>query len=162
MTTHRGIREDPPGSNTDRRVDGIRAAQIRLGNGDTYLVGRPWCGVWVGAGLQAAGVERVDGRIASVYWIEMQAKGGNPPFTGWTTDVSKARRGDLVVFHFGEGRGVHVGMFRMRISGGRIVTDEGNTSSGNAGSQSNGGGSYRRIRRVRDVWGVALVDYPDR
>ena len=41
-----------------------------------------------------------------------------------------------------------------------IVTDEGNTSSGSAGSQDNGGGAFRRERRMRDVYGFALVDFP--
>ena len=71
-------------------------------------------------------------------------------------------RGDAVVLF---GQGVHVGTLRSAAWAyrklGLIVTDEGNTSSGNAGSQDNGGGSYRRLRRISDVRGFALVDFPN-
>ena len=45
---------------------------------------------------------------------------------------------------------------------GLVRTDGGNTSSGNAGSQDNGGGSYPRWRRISDVHGFALVNFPNR
>lgn len=153
LTLHRGITEQPPGSNTDRRADGIRAAQLRV-RGSSEPV--PWCGVWAGAALMAGGVKGIDARIASVYWIELQAKGGNRPFRGWTTDRRRVRRGDLVVL-FGEG--VHVGVVR-RFVPGFVITDEGNTSAGQAGSQDNGGGAYRRVRPLKSVHGFALVRYP--
>lgn len=163
LSTHRGITEDPPGSNTDKRPDGIRAAQIRLAAGSKYLVGKPWCGTWAGNALAAGGVRGIDGSMASVRWIEEQARRKERPFRGWTTDARKVQRGDLVVLF---GYGVHVGVVRncrwaVRKLG-YIVTDEGNTSSGNEGSQDNGGGSYRRLRKLSDVHGYALVDYPDK
>lgn len=160
MTKHRGITEQPPGSNTDRRADGIRAAQTRLGS---WLVGLSWCGVWCANACRAAGVKMERPYLwASVEEIEDAAKAARNGFRGWTTNPrSKALfRGDLVVLF---GRGVHVGMLRQvypRL--GFCITEEGNTSSGNKGSQANGGGSYRRVRRLRDVRGFALVDYPDR
>lgn len=161
LSTHRGLTEQPPGSNTDKRIDGIRAAQVRLAAGDKYLVGEPWCGTWAGNALRAGGV-KVDGRVASVAWIEKQARAKRKPFRGWTTDPRQVQRGDLVVLF---GKGVHVGVVRncrwpVRKLG-YIITDEGNTSSGNEGSQDNGGGSYRRLRKLSDVHGYALVDYPD-
>lgn len=157
MTRHRGLREDPPESNSDRRRDGIRAAQLRLG---AWLVGQPWCGVAVGNALMAAGVKGVTSRLASVSLIEDDARAHRAPFRGWTTDPSKVLRGDLAILF---GRGVHVGMVRkINVQRGLLITSEGNTSSGSAGSQSNGGGLYFRVRSLRDVWGFALVDFPGR
>jgi hypothetical protein len=157
MTRHRGCTEQPPNSNTDQRRDGIHAAQVRLG---AWLVSQPWCGVWCANALAAAGVRGVTSRLASVSLIEQDARAGHAPFRGWTTDPSKVLRGDLVVMF---GRGVHVEMVRhVDRRRGLLVNEAGNTSAGSAGSQSNGGGSYRRVRSLRDVWGFALVDYGER
>jgi hypothetical protein len=55
------------------------------------------------------------------------------------------------------GRGQHVGTVRS-IDSGYAHTWEGNTSSGNSGSQSNGGGSFKRSRsRSSETYGYALV-----
>jgi hypothetical protein len=97
--------------------------------------------------------------MASVAAIEADAKKKRQPYRGWTTDPSKALRGDLVILF---GRGIHVGVVRKVDLKRRVIwTDEGNTSSGNSGSQDNGGGSYRRIRPFAAIHGIALVDYPD-
>lgn len=42
----------------------------------------------------------------------------------------------------------HIGIFARQESGGRLTTIEGNTSSGNRGSQRDGGGVYRRTRSI--------------
>ena len=161
LTNHRGLTEQPPGSNTDTRADGIRTAQRKLGD---WLVGQAWCGVWACNAALAGGVKIDKPWLwASVYYIEQDARAHRNGFRGWTRDPRVVLRGDLVVLF---GRGVHVGTVReikpirpwrpYRV----IVTDEGNTSSGNAGSQDNGGGAFRRERRMRDVYGFALVDFP--
>lgn len=158
MSTHRGITEDPHGSNTDHRADGIRTAQLALG---TWLVGLPWCGVWCAAALRAAGVT-VTYRLASVGLIEEDARAQRAPFWDWQppNEWRKVLRGDLVVWF---GHGVHVEMVRgFKKQGGQVyvITDGGNTSSGTSGSQSNGGGSYRRVRLLSSAYGFARVDYP--
>lgn len=156
MTLHRGCTEQPNGANRDKRKDGITAAQRRLGG---WLVGAPWCGVWVASALKAAGVLHITERFASVAAIEVDARKKLKPFRGWTTDPSKALRGDLVVLF---GKGIHVGMIReVDLKRRVLITDEGNTSSGNVGSQDNGGGSYRRVRPFSAIHGIALVDFPD-
>jgi len=158
LSTHRGITENPWGSNFDTRADGIRAAQRRCANGGTWLDRSPWCGEWQFSALKAAGVKGITSRIASVGLIEDDARAGRNGFRGWTTDYRRAQRGDLAVMF---GRGVHVeGVRRILPKAGVVITDGGNTSSGNAGSQSNGGGSYRRVRKLSDVHGYALVRYP--
>jgi hypothetical protein len=92
--------------------------------------------------------------MASVASIEDYAKQAKGPFRGWTTDGSKAKKGDLVILF---GRGQHVGTVRS-IDSGYAYTWEGNTSSGSSGSQSNGGGSYKRSRsRNGETYGYALV-----
>lgn len=96
--------------------------------------------------------------------IEEDAKARRGPFRGWTTDARSKEifRGDLVVLF---GYGVHVGVVRSTAwhwrKLGLIRTEEGNTSAGTAGSQDNGGGSFPRFRRIKDVRGFALVDYPN-
>jgi hypothetical protein len=152
---HLGITESPADSNCDSRSDGIRHAQDTCANG-TWLRYQPWCGVWTFMGLFQSGKVRsgTDSWMASVASIEDYAKAGNGPFRGWTTDGSKAKKGDLVVLF---GRGQHVGTVR-EITSSTCRTWEGNTSSGSGGSQSNGGGSYKRDRsRSSETYGYALV-----
>lgn len=165
MTAHRGITEQPPGSNSDHRKDGIRRAQLDLGR---YLVGLPWCGTWCAAALRHAGVRGVTPRLASVSAIEQDAKAKRGPFRGWVTTgdrrwAEKVLRGDLAVLF---GPGIHVVMVRSTAwhwrKLGLIRTSEGNTSSGDGGSQDNGGGAFTRLRRIRDVHGFALVNYPNK
>src|SRR5678816_1396867 len=148
-----GYTEQPPGSNTDHRKYGIRTAQDGCANG-TWLRGEPWCGVWVWGGLHFAGlVRKGDSWMASVALIEERAKKGLRPFRGWTTDISKVKTGDVVVLF---GHGVHVGTVRGKDKN-FVYTWEGNTSPGIHGSQSNGGGAFRRARRHADVHGYALI-----
>jgi hypothetical protein len=156
MTNHRGITEQPPNSNYDDRVDGIRAAQRRIG---PWVERAPWCGTWCYSALRAAGVENLTGRMASVSMIEDDARAKKFCYRGWTTNPRLVLRGDLVVLF---GRGVHVELVRKVFPKLRLVlTDGGNTSSGPGGSQANGGGSFRRWRLFKDVHGYALIDYPD-
>jgi hypothetical protein len=48
------------------------------------------------------------------------------------------------------GTSTHVGLIEKRVPSG-YQTIEGNTSPGNAGSQSNGGGCFRRVRPYSSV-----------
>lgn len=158
LTRHRGITEQPYGSNRDERLDGITAAQRRLG---AWLVGLAWCGVWACNAAMAGGVRpKQPWRWASVANIEDDARAKRNGFRGWTTDHRKVLRGDLAVIGR---RGFHVEVVReIQWWRGVVVTDGGNTSpQGSNGSQSNGGGAYRRERPLSTVYGFALVDYPD-
>ncbi len=148
MAGHRGLNEQPGGSNCDSRSDGIRAAQdrcVKHGSSGTWLRYQPWCGVWCCAAMEAAGVKSLSYNLASVEWIEARAKAGHAPFTGWTTDPAKVRPGDLVTL-FSPGQ--HVAM--VRTPGANPVTEEGNTSDTSA----------QRTRSKSDVVGYALVAYP--
>lgn len=165
LTNHRGITEQPPGSNCDERKDGIRAAQRLVAGGASWLYHQPWCGVWACAAALHAGVKIPQpSRWAGVANIEDDARARTNGFRGWTLDPKSVLRGDLAVMF---GRGVHVETVRRVFTltrskrFGWILTDGGNTTSDNAGDQANGGGAFRRWRRLRDVHGFALVDYPD-
>jgi hypothetical protein len=155
LSTHRGLYEQPPGSNRDNRADGITAAQRRLG---AFLVGEAWCGVWACNAALQGGVKMINpARWAGVATIEDDARAHTNGFRGWTNDPKQVLRADLAVLF---GRGVHVATVRQvypRL--GYLVTDEGNTSPGNTGSQFNGGTSSRRIRRISQVHGFALTAY---
>jgi hypothetical protein len=164
-SSHRYITEQPAGSNTDHRADGIRKAQIDCAGGGTWLVGQPWCGVWCFNALQSAGVHSIGYRMASVSNAEDDARakrgcyrGWMGPKEGWDSWGNGLFRGDLVVLF---GRGVHIEGVRDVDREARLIkTEGGNTSSGAGGSQSNGGGSYPRWRSIDDVWGFCLIDYP--
>lgn len=164
LTNHRGLTEQPPGSNNDQRVDGITAAQKRIGGPG----GQPWCGYWHANALRAGGVAGVSIRQASVALIEEDAIARRAPYGhGWVTPRDRGwwkrvNRGDACVLF---GYGVHVETVRSTAWAyrrlGLIRTEAGNSSSGNAGSQNDGGGSYPRVRRIKDVRGFGLVDFPD-
>ena len=152
-----GYTESPAGSNCDSRADGIRTAQDHTAGGDTWLRNQPWCGCWCYYALESGGVKRLDSSLASVAAIEDYARKGAKCWRGWTTDRSKVQPGDLVVVG---GYGVHVETVR-GFSGSSTLTYGGNTSPGDGGSQSNGGGAYSRTRSSSEVRGYALVDYAD-
>lgn len=170
MRNHRGITEQPRNSNTDNRPTrlnhepgkrGIREAQIATAGNSTWLIGTPWCGEWCYWALERAGVKHISYRQASVSIIEADAKAKVGPFSGWVwpSEWRSVLRGDLVVLF---GHGIHVEMVRgFKRSNGTVyvITEGGNTSGGNSGSQSNGGGSYKRYRRLSNVRGFAKVDY---
>jgi hypothetical protein len=77
---------------------------------------------------------------------------------GWT--VLKPQQGDLAFFNFSGGRTPqHVGLVVAVNADGSLITVEGNTSPGDSGSQSNGGGVFRRIRPTRYVVGYGRPRY---
>ena len=61
--------------------------------------------------------------------------------------VTKPEPGDIIIYNFG-----HTGILE-KVVGVNIVAIEGNTSSTNSGSQSNGGGVFRRTRSKNTVTG---------
>lgn len=146
------VTENPPGSN---RGGIITTWETRLAGGGSWLVGAAWCGTFAANMLLEAGVTGVNSRLASVAFIEDDARAGRAPFTNWTLDRTRVKPGDLVVMF---GRGIHVEVV-LEAGPAYVHTVGGNTSSGTAGSQSNGGGVYERFRAYSDVHGFALVNY---
>lgn len=144
-----GMTEEPAGSNSGPK---ITKWQEEFG---AWLVRQPWCGVFLGKCLKAAGVA-VDSFVASVAAIEQHAKEGTHGFKSWH-GPREGRKGDAVVIG---GHGVHVEIVRFRIPGVGYATRGGNTSPGKEGSQANGGGVWPRIRTYSEVHGIARPDYP--
>lgn len=72
---------------------------------------------------------------------------------GWKV-YKNPRLMDVVFFHFeGEHSGANHTGFAVAADAGGVHTIEGNTSSGNSGSQSNGGGVYARYRPYSQIIG---------
>jgi len=60
--------------------------------------------------------------------------------------VYDAQPGDVVIYNWDGGGTDHVGFVEKNLGGGTLQTIEGNTSSGDYGSQSAGNGVWRRVR----------------
>jgi lysozyme family protein len=146
-----GTKERPAGSNGGGIITTM----------ETYWgFGRvAWCGI--ACGYHAAkfgGVKGLRSDVASVRAIEGHARAQHSPYGRWQRSPEGALPGSLVVIG---GSGVHVGMLVQPLSGGRAKTVEGNTSSGHAGSQSDGGCIAARVRSAAEITGVATMNYPD-
>lgn len=121
-----GTRESPAGSN-------------RTPYGQWYgWNGVPWCMIFVQWCFDRAG-KPLPYRTASCSALLRWYREHQPERV-----VSDPRAGDIVIYRFG-----HTGIVE-QAEGNAVTAIEGNTSPGEAGSQSNGGGVFRRIR-TRDV-----------
>lgn len=117
--SHVGVHEEPMGSNRGRLID---QWERRFG-----FLGEPWCGIYVGNALLAAGVRSVTSRIASVAAIQEDAEAHRSCFTGYTPGSARgARPGDLVILF---GYGDHVEMIRQVNGDGSVETFGGNYSN---------------------------------
>lgn len=152
---HVGERETRPNSSV--KIDGwLRAAGVAPGN--------PWCAAFVGASLREA--ERVThARIEPTVRSALARSYVSPT----AIDAGRVARGSvtvpegsLVVWQKGTGISGHIGIVRRTWRGSGGLTVEGNTSSGVAGSQSDGEqvalrsrmispGSYFRIRWFQSI-----------
>jgi hypothetical protein len=146
--------------------DVLRIAAIQLGvteypagsNGQPYShdLGRPaepWCAdfvVWV---TRQAGI-----RLPSESAYTPYMATGFKQIGAWHDGTAGIRAGDVAFFNFGSGIIRHVGIVQ-DVRSTEIVTIEGNTSSGNDGSQDNGGGVYRRARPFSYVVGYGRPNY---
>ena len=116
--------------------------------------GVPYCAMFVTWVLRAAGMEPVGGDFAYVpYMIQAAQQAGR------LIPKHNAVPGDYLCFDWdGDGIADHVGFVEAN-RGSWVQTIEGNTSSGQEGSQSNGGGVYRRARSWDDVVAVIRPEY---
>lgn len=137
-----GQTESPAGSNDAPFLAAWRAILKTL----NWMRGQPWCGFACIAAWNAAGKRLPDGVVYTPNIVNWARAGTSFK----AVSASEAKPGDLVVFNFPGGSSVadHVGLALGPAVGGMIPTVEGNTSSSNAGSQSNGGGVFKRSRPV--------------
>lgn len=113
----------------------------------------PWCGGFVQyvLGPEASGIPASTMAYTPAAIAAYRGR-------GWA--VTAPQPGDLVWFNFSGGRSPeHVGLVLAVNKDGSIISVEGNTSPGDAGSQSNGGGVFRRIRPARYVVGYGRPRY---
>lgn len=150
-----GKKENPAGSNKgDWGLTDWNAALA--------YAGAPWCGVFVGKILQAAGVQGINSRVASVYNILMDGIAGRNGFrscvfrrsTGHGS-TANVRAGDVVGLY---GESTHVEWVDEVTKGG-VWTYGGNTSAG-AGSVSNGGQVARNFRPWSAIVYAVRPNYP--
>jgi hypothetical protein len=140
---------------SNRGAWGLSAWQRELAGGGSWLDGAPWCGIFVWAALtKGAHVKGLNSRCAAVSFIYADAGAGR---NGWKSRHARnaGQPGDAVILF---GTSTHVGLIEKRVPGG-YQTIEGNTSSGNAGSQSNGGGCFRRVRPYSAVVACCRPNY---
>ena len=134
--------EDPPGSNRVFVWDDLIAVNLAA----PYFNGQPWCAgyvVWTDLKAKAPILP-----VQSAYYCPSRVQYARAHQL-WDAD-GRYQPGDEVFFAFtiaGQASGLaeHVG--RVLADDGKVITTiEGNTSSGDAGSQDNGGGVYIRKR----------------
>lgn len=118
--------------------------------------GIPYCAMFVSYCLNWAGFEAAGLPGAYVPWI-LSANSD----AGRLVANEDAQPGDLVMFDWqGDGVADHIGIVEENHPDeGWMQTIEGNTSPGIGGSQSNGGGVYRRSRNYSSIIGVARPYY---
>lgn len=116
--------------------------------------GVPYCAMFVSWVLSSAGMTPPGGIFAYC-----PTGLNNARRLGRVHDKRAAVPGDIVFFDWNrDGVADHVGIVTAN-RGSYLETIEGNTSSGRRGSQSNGGGVYRRARSLSLVLAVATPNY---
>lgn len=136
-----GTTENPAGSNRNKY-------SLALGR-----PAEPWCAdflVWV---TRQAGLRLPSEHPYTPYMATGFKRAGT-----WGDRTAGIAPGDVVFFNFGSGIIRHVGIVEA-VRRTEIVTIEGNTSPGSAGSQDNGGGVYRRTRPFHHVVGYGRPAY---
>jgi hypothetical protein len=116
-------------------------------------LGSFWCGNFCNACLMAAGFPS-EPFLARCDWIESHARGGQG---GWSWHTAP-QPGDLALFTIG-GRANHVGMVEA-VTGGQVVTIEGNTHQDvDPGRSNDGYGVFRRHHPLGTPRGYARPPY---
>lgn len=150
LSRYAGKTESPAGSND---APFLRAWRTALSM--AWMNGQPWCGFACIAAWELGAKHPIPRDTTYTPTIVSRALRGDGFKAVHSTE---AKEGDLVVFDFDGGGADHVGLARGPAVGGLIPTCEGNTSSSDAGSQSNGGGVFNR---VRPVGLIAVVARPE-
>lgn len=149
------ITESPAGSN--------RGALIDVMQREVDMLAGPWCGAFVCYVLKHGGGISVTVEVRYCPATEAHAKAGTGGFKEWipASEAERAPIGALALFGLREAE--HVEVLCSRSNGNTIHTVGGNTSSGDGGSQANGGGVFERTRPVGGgfpVRGFAVPRWP--
>jgi hypothetical protein len=139
-------------------VEGPRNNETKFGAWSGYNF-QPWCGSFVNWIFHNTGT----GGEPSVVWTPGGAASYKSKGRLISRNSGDVRPGDVIFFDWGGSQNTgatdHVGLVEAVLPDGRIQTIEGNTSPTDAGSQSNGGGVYRRIRPRGVVVGFGRPNY---
>jgi hypothetical protein len=111
--------------------------------------GWPWCDAFVAWVCKKAGIPLRDPTASTVQSLHDAIKGHEV--------LAKPFRGCIALFDFPGGDEVDHTGFVEEIHPEFVVTIEGNTSSNMSGSQSNGGGVFRKVRRYSQVQAFYFV-----
>lgn len=145
-----GETESPAGSNRVPRLQ--REAQAKGVLPWIAAMGYPWCAFFghlaylaVGSKAGADGLKRY--LFNALYTVTILGLALDGRFGMRVVGWSQAQPGDVGLLNFpgGDPRVDHYVLIE-RVTGDTAYTVEGNTSSGSAGSQSDGGGVFRRTR----------------
>ena len=148
-------RRDPePGSKYGRWI----AREL----GEPWLAGDSrrfwWCLIFACYVVKAAG-----GRLPNDTWYyNTDTLIAAARRAGTLVPLAAAQPGDIIIFDWVRGTAPtdHAGLFESQHPG-FVTCIEGNTSPGAAGSQSAGGGVYRRTRAIRHVAAVIRPTWPN-
>lgn len=137
-----------------------RETQPVLWPRDTWLLanGIAFCDIFVTWAFWKAGaLEILPGRQS--FNTDYRANAGRN--AGALVSRAQARPGDVLVFDWNRATQAtnHVGILEKVTSAGNPQSIEGNTSPGSSGSQGNGGGVYRRVRRWDQVRYIIRPDW---
>ena len=133
--------DDPnPGSEAGRYWAERTGQQWLAGPSDSVW----WCMLFVSMCLDECGqIDAIGGfSFNTDYTVNQVRKHPEAYFVS----VYDARPGDVVIYNWDGGGTDHVGFVEKNLGGGTLQTIEGNTSSGDYGSQSAGNGVWRRVR----------------
>jgi hypothetical protein len=139
-------------------IEGPRNNETKFGAWSGYNF-QPWCGSFINWLFHSTNTHGEP----SVVWTpgganSYRAKGRLLP-----RNSNDVRPGDVVFFDWGGSQNTanidHVGLVEAVFPDGRIQTIEGNTSASDRGSQSNGGGVWRRVRPRGVIAGFGRPNY---
>ena len=133
--------DDPnPGSEAGRYWADRTGQQWLAGPSDSVW----WCMLFVSMCLDECGqIDAIGGfSFNTDYTVNKVRQHPDAYFVS----VYDARPGDVVIYNWDGGGTDHVGFVEKNLGGGTLQTIEGNTSSGDYGSQSAGNGVWRRVR----------------
>ncbi|CAB4171671.1 Peptidoglycan binding-like [uncultured Caudovirales phage] len=136
-----GIVEHPAGSNQGPYITSWQELSGYPGGGVA------WCQCFVNASAYVGTRKRLNPASLGGYTVSVVSMAGRGEHGLKRVSLEAARPGDWVYFNWPGGDSVdHVGLFLSR-NGSTVHTLEGNTSAeGSLGSQSNGGGVFKRTR----------------
>jgi cell wall-associated NlpC family hydrolase len=122
--------------------------------------GQPWCAMFVSYCFDQAGLVKLVASQSKKGFAGCDAGLKFFAKKGQLVPVGQAQPGDIVFFQFDADAQPDHGGFVYQNTGKALVTLEGNTSGGSKGSQSNGGGAYKKKRAYSDVMAVVRPKWP--